>query len=293
MTVKISEYYDLFDIKITTDNTTLNRTTDRNLPNDIITTYETNPFRGFSNWDDFALANPNNDVYIQDKHKAPQGVTNIQIDDNGDILCFPPNVSVPYWNRIVFRNFDYTYNCFEGNLLDTNNKYALWLRTNIDSYTIPPSITLANGVITNLPRFVKGSDNNYYEVWGKNLSNNAFVPTAPINFKQDFTNIKGRSYSISDGSKVPLFLKFDEYRSRSKVIFSGADKTRNPDIEHKFGYQHGQMEPIKLNLGISCNNPITTDTHHYNWNLTRSEIISLLNKCYWSIEWIYERESGN
>ena len=295
MTVRISEYYDIYDVRIDNQNTTLNRTTDRNLPNDIRITYETNPFRGFSNWDDFAAANPNNNVVIEGKHKAPQGVTNIQIDDNGDIWCFPPNVSVPYWNRIIFRNFDYNYKCNEGFLSDDNNIYRNWIRGNTDSYTLPPTISLANGIIVNLPRFVKSTDeaDTYYEVWGKDLSDNDHVPQAPIDFKQDFTNVNGRSFLISNGEKVPLFLKFDEYRSRSKVIFSGVDKTRNPDIEHKFGYQYGQMTPIKLNLGISCNNPITTDTHHYNRNLTRSEIISLLNKCYWSIEWIYERESGN
>lgn len=293
MTVRISEYYDIFDIRTTVSDGTIVGHNDRSLPTNIESTYETNPFRGFSNWDNFNTANPNNNVVITGKHKAPQGVTNVRIDDNGDIWCFPPNISVPYWNKIIFRNFDYNYYCTEGFLLNNSTKYSDWMRQNLDSYTSPPIIASANGVLVELPRYVKGSDNNMYEVWGKDLSTNAFVPTAPIDFKQDFTNITGRSTLISDGGKIPLFLKYDEYRSRSKVIFSGVDKTRNPDIEHNFGYHHGQMEPIKLNLGVSCNNPITTDTHHYNWNLSRTEIINYLTKCYWSIEWIYERESGN
>ena len=112
-------------------------------------------------------------------------------------------------------------------------------------------------------------------------------------YKPSNTDMDVFNSTILDYKEVPIFLKYDEYRSRSKVIFSSVDKTRNPDIEHKFGYQYGQMSPIKLNLALSCNNPITDGTYNYNHNLDKDTISKIFKKCYWSIEWVYERESGN
>ena len=59
------------------------------------------------------------------------------------------------------------------------------------------------------------------------------------------------------------------------------------------------MEPIKLNLSLSCNNPITFEdtvnntVEKYNGNLIKTDIEGLLNKCYWCIEWIYNPAHGN
>ena len=255
MTVRISEYYDLFDINITLGNpNVMSKENTEDLPTDLTSTNETNPFRGFSNWDNFAAANPNNTVVIAGKHKAPQAIANIRVDENGDIWCYPPNVSVPYWNKVIFRNFDYYFHINNANPISPIYLYY----TNSDIIKFPGyDLTDANAM------------------------------------KPDNTNTVSNPIAHTDFQEIPIFLKFDEYPSRSKVVFSSVDKTRNPDIEHRFSYHKGQMEPIKLNISLSCNNPITTTTNHWNWNLTRSEIEDILSKCYWSIEWVYERESGN
>ena len=276
MTVRINEYYDLFDIHIeqnpnydpTADPPTepeylvsLDHTDD--LPDDIRSTNQTNPFSGVSNWGQynpqlistfstFDSANPNNNVVITGKHKAPQAINQLTVDENGDIWCFPPgNASVPYWNKIIFRNFDYMFNPL--NLTKTDPGY---------SYQ-----TIMDAVYIN---HLTGENNQTPKI------------------KYIFNN--------KDYSETPLFLKFDRYPSRSKVIFSSCDKTRNPDIEFSFNGEQNSMEPIKLNLSLSASQPstdLTTPTTKYNPNLSRAEIENLLTKCYWCIEWIYEKRSGN
>ena len=266
MTVRISEYYDIFDVRtLKASPYTVNNITDKSLPNSIVPTQTTNPFSGFNN---FPLTDPSSSIQVYQappnepsqyrqitgQHKAPQAITNINIDEAGNILCYPPNISVPYWNKIIFRNYDYQITDHTQNKYD--NYVALFLN---EVGVVSPS----------------------------------YIPDGANGYKPDNANADVFNATILDYKEVPLFLKFDEYRSRSKVIFSSVDKTRNPDIEHRFGYQHGQMEPIKLNLSFSCNSPQRDDTYNYNSNLTRDEIEKLLVKCYWSIEWVYERESGN
>ena len=253
MTVRINEYYDIYDVKVDTvqDTIALNHT--EQLPKGITDTNQTNPFRGFSNWKDFDANNPYNIERIRDKVKASQAITNINIDENGDIWCYPPNVSVPYWNKIIFRNFDYYY----------NEKYTSKYKTFANLFS--------------------NSSDVIYPTYA--LTEDAATP-------DPFSLLK-LTQKNSEYQEIPIFLKYDEYPSRSKVIFSSVDKTRDTDIEHRFGYHKGQMEPIKLNMSFSCNNPITDGTDHYNWNLTRSDINALLVKCYWSIEWIYEPVHGN
>lgn len=271
MTVRISEYYDIFDVRQAIGNdgkpasqTTVKESKAGDLPNNIKDTEQTNPFRGFWNDNNFAAGNPNNTTTITGKHKAPQGITNIDILENGDIMCYPPNVSVPYWDKIIFRNYDYLVQPSQA-----NSKYLDWA----DKYTNP--------YITDYPSYKYDSGTGIYEP--SLLSSDKALPNI---VKQ-----------VRDYSEVPVFLKFDQYQSRSKVIFSSVDKTRNPDIEFKFGYHHGQMEPIKLNLSPSCNNPITNiesgTVYHYNHNFSREELEALLVKCYWSIEWVYDPTHGN
>ena len=79
------------------------------------------------------------------------------------------------------------------------------------------------------------------------------------------------------------------------MIFSGVDRTRNPDVEFRFSYRKGQMEPLKLNLSLSANIPVNdiNSSDKYNQNLKYSDIKKLLKSCYWCIEWVYEYESGN
>ena len=275
MTVRVSEYYDIFDVRYRRSNGVVSLVEDDSLPKSIADTNQSNSFSGFSNWSNFATqniepnaysaaqtqgtANPGNNIQaasiaITGQSKAPQAITNIRIDDNGDIWCYPPNVSVPHWTRIIFRNYDYEVIARQSTDYDTYVK-----KFNKD-------------LTVTWPSYDDDGAGGFDPSGGNNLSTLCVLSTY---------------------DQVPLFLKFDEYPSRSKVIFSSADKTRNPDIEFRFGYAKGQMEPIKLNLSFSCNAPQTDGTYNYNHNLEKDDLVKILGKCYWSIEWIYERESGN
>ena len=272
MTIRISEYYDLFDVKyereiIDYNNPTFTKQSSNQmdgLPDNVPdVTYNgigahTNTFRGFSNLEDISHWNAPTNNYkvsttITGQHKAPQAIANVEVLENGDILCYPPNVSVPYWNKVIFRNFDYQIHKPDKSMYQDY----------IDEYL--------NDNQVKFPSYLKSGDD--------------YKPSS-----SDAVTTLGKVYNYNE---VPVFLKYDEYRSRSKVIFSSVDKTRNPDIEHKFGYQYGQMSPIKLNLSFSCNTPQRDGTYDYNRNLDKYSIDRLFTKCYWSIEWIYERESGN
>ena len=327
--IRVNEYYDLFDVKDIAG-TIINTPTD--LPKNIKPNNEYNAFRGFNN---FPTSNPSSSIQpynaansqyveITGKYKSPQATSSIKVDNNGDIWCYPPNVSVPYWSRIVFRNFDYKINettQTKNRLVPDKKNYYL---TSI-SYVEPwaPSINEF------IPRFVEveitdnDADNEWETpagtkpasgdiveciLWGKNTSiyKTGLIAAYPENFPlkyqdQDFSNVNGwmNDFDISgnstDYTNSPLFLRFDEYPSRSKIIFSSCDKTRNPDIEFNFNYHKGQMEPIKLNLSLSANIPLNdfTNGNKYNQNLTKSEIESILKSCYWCIEWICDKDAGN
>lgn len=282
--MRVNEYYDLFDVKNT--NGTISINPFDGLPTDIRDTQQTNPFRGFSNWADFNAANTQNTQQITGKNKSSQALNSLKILENGDILCYPPNVSVPYWSKIIFRNYDYLIQPHQ--VSGTDSKYKDHVLNYVNSYEQ-----------TTLPTFYKDLDASVpipADLWKKDDSGASAFP-APFT-GEDFTNIYGSSYisRIYDFSKVPLFLKFDQYQSRTKVIFSQCDKTRNPDIEFNFGYHHGQMEPVKLNLSLSAGIPLTdltTPTTRYNENLNMADIERLLVKCYWCIEWVYIPEKGN
>lgn len=245
--IRVNEYYDLFDIKNITTTTPsepeggiLNSLT--NVPTNIKDTQQYNPFRGFWNNNEYNTQQlPRDIIAITGKIKSPQAANSLKIDDNGDIWCYPPNVSVPYWSRVIFRNYDY---CF-------NNE---------------PS-------------------GNYKDLIG----------TLGLRyFEYEISETEVRAGQILEGSHIPLFLRFDEYPSRSKVIFSECDKTRNPDIDFRFAYHKGQMEPIKLNLSLSANAPIRdplTPGNTYNYNLSKEDISGILQSCYWCIEWIYEPDT--
>lgn len=252
-TIRVNEYYDLFDVK-TISGTVSNAIT--NIEDNIENHNTYNEFRGFSNWENFyennkTLTTPpstytaNNIIEITGKHKAPQAINTLSIDETtGDIWCYPPNVSVPYWTKIIFRNFDYNIN-----YNDTD-------------------------YVTNL------APNNAFSIYDTS------TPPGLVN--------TGMTALYQD---VNIFLRFDEYPSRSKVIFSKCDKTRNPDIEFNFGYQKGQMEPIKLNISLSAGVPTRSiqgnRTDVWNQNLKKNELEHILTSCYWCIEWIYEPEHGN
>ena len=273
--IRVNEYYSLFNVHSNMFDVV-------NIPNGIMPSNEYNSFHGFNNFPTSDASssiqpyNVNNSQYqeIVGKYKSPQANSPLFIVDNkdapADILCYPPNVSVPYWTKIIFRNFDYTINTGENNdfvslltydeeIVFSTNDLEFDLQGDIDTETEEaPDYSFNNTVINN--------------------GNGSFT---------------GR---ITKWDKANVFLKFDEYQSRSKVIFSGCDKTRNPDIEFNFGYQKGQMEPVKLNLSLSAGIPVVDHNspyYKYNQSLNYADLQNVFKSCYWCIEWVCDKDAGN
>lgn len=283
----ISEYYDLFEInKIAANNTQQNINSYNlydgvNAPNthtnaEIIPTNQTNPFIGFWNDNNFNAGNPNNNVVVAGKSFSPQAYNNVYVEDDGTINCFPPNVSVPYWTKIIFRNFDYNINPAS----DSPQLPYLQKQTQILKFQLPELSASNVSIVGTLT---------------EDTEENPKVYLADLDFNNSLAFSDYAVGYISDYYNTPLFLKYDEYPSQSKVIFSGCDKTRNPDIEFNFNNQHNQNEPIKLYLSLSASRSgyDTTTQHRFNTKLTKSELNKLLNSCYWCVEWIYNPETGN
>lgn len=292
---RINEYYDLFDVKTHLDSGNLvnELTNNDDLPKNIRNIHVTNPFRGFSNWTNFNSANPGNNVEIIQMKKAPQAINNIKVDDDGSIWCYPPgNTGTPFWDEIIFRNFDYQIQPHDIDASNNDDKSSYQYMRLIETYYLPSydvfpiSIDSTQTLQAPTPMAILDDDSNLVPLWGNDTSTTTKIPDI---FKHDYTGVYSIKEPIYDYSNVPLFLKFDQYTSRSKVIFSSCDKTRNPDITFKFGYEHGNMEPVRLTLSLSASNPltdITTQTTRYNQPLTKHEINKLLTKCYWCIEWV-------
>ena len=320
----VSEYYDLFEFNKSNGGDVasgLNHyDADQNAA--IIPTNQTNPFAGFWNDNNFSGGNPNNTDIVQGKSFSSLAYNSVYVEDDGTINCMPPTVSVPYWSKIIFRNFDYNFNNLDnvskfttqfGNVTTGGLTYS--------NTTLPQIVT---GEVTSpVPEFVDvvytENDQNYfsgwvagtshrYELWDTNTANymrgvGPYYPTYfPSLFRdKDFTGVKGTeiiidgTFEMTNFDKMPLFLKFDEYPSQSKVIFSRCDKTRNPDIEFNFNNQHGQSEPVKLYLSLSASKSgyDATTNRRFNTKLTKAELKKLLNSCYWCIEWVYVPEKGN
>ena len=340
-TVRISEYYDLFDVESTASEGAFTTTHNENLPIANKNTFNTNPFIGFNNSDGaYSSITAADVVQITGKNRAPHANNTLSIDEQGNILCYPPNVGVPYWSRIIFRNFDYSIQYPLGNpiraaLRDDETRITGNITAKMeplyDGVIIPQTFDLVisqddidehwtSGNVfgkTYTANDLTAGDELTLPLWNvdcptsyRTKTGNTYPTNFPSQYKYDFSLVQG--YEIHNGgitattndyTNSPLFLKYDNYPSRSKVVFSGCDKTRNPDIEHVFGYQHGTMEPIKLNLALSASNPLianvaappaATPTYHkYNQNLTRAQIEVILNKCYWCVEWIYEPTSNS
>ena len=297
--IRVNEYYDLFDVKWNSGEGENQLINNDGLYNSIEQTYTTNPFVGFNN---FEQTNPLSSVSnlgvnynsaantgtahdlirIVGKSNASHALNSLSIDDEGNIFCYPPPCfGVSHWDKIIFRNFDFTvqpkYNSTYKKLLDENYTY---------SYENDPQLIVDdNNNRIPLPEYTTGDNGITYKLWDTNQSTNTHINA---NYKVDWTadHITGAFSRIHDYSNVPLFLKFDNYQSRSKVIFSGCDKTRNPDIEFNFGYEHGINEPIKLNLTLSASVFIREGVNTYNQHLNKDEIEKLLTKCYWCVEWI-------
>lgn len=260
---RINEYYDIMNI----ENDPSHAFQVDSLPAAIKNGFDTNPFLGFSNGD----LTQSTDT-IAGKIMSNGINSNISIDDKGNILCYPPNAYVPYWTRIIFRNFDYTIQPQASSAYKDiiGNEYV-------------GQLDFANVMANFEFNLYEGSNEKYSTIpQGSTDTSGAFAFNENIDLK------------IKSYENVPVFLKFDEYPSRSKVIFSQCDKTRNPDISFTFGYPKGSTEPIKLNLSLSANPPTYNKLDHssamkkYNNNLTLDEISKLFKSCYWSIEWQYD-----
>lgn len=310
--IRVNEYYDLFNVDLTraTGDFTINTLNDNNYKtiNKIADNpSSTNPFIGFNNFEQSSSNNlssvdniinnvsdfnnnlaPRDLIRITGKINAPNNnfTSTLYTESNGNIWCYPPDVAgINGWDKIIFRNFDYTIQpkplSMYEELLNDNYIY---------SYAENPLIPVGSNQLP-LPEKVIGDDEVIYTLWDTDQSTNTHINA---NYKKDWntTHITGAYNKIKDYSNVPLFLKFDNYQSKSKVIFSGVDKSRNPDIEFNFGYKHGANEPIKLNLSLSANRQITLDTNIYNSNLDLDDIEGLLIKCYWCVEWISYPETN-
>lgn len=310
--VRLSEYYDLFDIKTYSSGNVPFADVKNNddLPDDIQDTNMTNPFHGFSNWKDFKANNqtrnknpppatiPTNIATITGKHFSPQALNTVSINENGDILCYPPNAPVPYWNKVIFRNFDFQFQPHDINFLYDDLKAYSYQEMINEKYLTQYDNVPFTGVddlhmFIPVPEKTYDNQNRLTQLWYEDQSSNTDLPQQ---FQQDFSEVGGAKTLIYNYDNVPLFLRYPEYRSRSHVIFSACDKTRNPDIEHVFGYNHGATEPIVLNLSMSASNFITdinTPGTKYNENLDKNTIEKLLIKCYWCIEWVYEAKGVN
>lgn len=282
-TTRLTEWYDLRNCAGMSEDYPIN-----NLPDYIHDTQTTNPFRGFYSFNDFATANPNNIAPITGQHKSPQALTNVEVLENGDILCYPPNVSVPYWSKIIFKNYDYLLSgewLAMNDIIDTeHSQYPIF---NIGEYTIDGNITTSTYPI---PKYThKSTDGSLVELWDKNNSTTANIFAG---YGLDLTDIKGL---LSPSDILPLYLKMSEYQTQSKVIFGKINKFNIAEVAFKFGYQKGQREPVRLNLSLGANVPVLSSdgSLKYNYNLTRAQINSAIHSCSWSIEWISEPESGN
>ena len=304
--IRINEYYDLFDVKLTSSSVELKN--NDSLPTAISNTFKTNPFQGFNNFEQSSTFSsvsnlgsaynppPTNTgardlIQVTGKQAADGTYSSLKVDEDGSIWCYPPNVSVPCWDRLIFRNFDYTvqpHNITSASTDDSVRRLAELIDDlYLFSYECEPMI---NSELP-IPEYTIGIDGKKVKLWGVNKSADANLPSY---YKCDFTNYVGNYAPIKDYVNVPIFLKFDNYQSKSKVIFSGCDKSRNPDIEFRFGYEHGSNEPIKFNLSLSANNRVNdvAGTSWFNQNLTKNEIEKLMVKCYWCVEWIHEPKTN-
>lgn len=320
----VSEYYDLFEFNKTANGYVGTGLNNYNATQNaaIVSTNQTNPFVGFWNDDNFNAGNTNNIDTVRGKAFSELTYNNVYIEDDGTINCMPPTVSVPYWTKIIFRNFDYR---FDNSV--SSRKYISGFINVIDGYfdyvnvenptltidgfstPIPESVDVVytENDQNNVPEWVAGKHQSY-QLWGFNTA--TYKKGNPLTYPEKFPlpfreknfstvcgaeNIETAIIELNNFEKAPLFLKYDEYPSQSKVIFSRCDKTRNPDIEFNFNNQHGQSEPVKLYLSLSASKSgYDTTTHRrFNTKLTKAELKEILNSCYWCIEWVYEPVRGN
>lgn len=218
----------------------------------------TNPFRGFFNGTNFNSDNPNFTVAIAGKHFAPQAFNSVNILTDGTIECFPPPIHPVGWKSVTFKCFSY-----KMNLANSSNKFSDYVANFIDgivqTYAYYNDAT-DGGATFHYPQFTPLADDD--------LS----VLGARINMNQ-----------LTKYDKCPLFIKWDEYPSRSKVVMSRKSKC----LTYVFGQPWGPDEPIRLSLSLSgsmsgYDEELKT---RFNTKLTQEDIAKLLVACSFVIEW--------
>lgn len=208
---------------------------------------QTNPFSGFWNDNNFSAGNPNFTTTIKNKHFAPNAYDTVRITDEGIIECYPPPINVAGWKAITFKKLNYSIN---GGM--TTNKLTNPLYNLVEKYQHNQSLALP-----------KWSDTFEPEV-----KNPAVVQPGSIQY---------------DPQLCPIFVKWDEYPSRSKVVLS---KDSDP-IRFVFSYPRAADEPIRLY--------ITATASITGWNvdkarrvigkLSKADLGTFLSSCNWVIEW--------
>lgn len=229
----------------------------------------TNPFRGFFNVTDvingtnFNAENPTFTVAIAGKHFAPHSFNSVNILTDGTIECFPPPIHPVGWKSVTFKCFSYKVK-FLG---DTTNKFSDY----IDSFADGVGQVCAyyrdvtdGGETSHYPEFVP-------EAYDPPVPG---VPTPGARYVKN---------PISKYDKCPLFIKWDEYPSRSKVVMSRKSKC----LTYVFGQPWGPDEPIRLSLSLSgsmsgYDEQLKT---RFNTKLTQQDIADLLVACSFVIEW--------
>lgn len=218
----------------------------------------TNPFRGFFNGKNFNAENPTFTAAIQGKHFAPQAFNSVNILTDGTIECFPPPIHPVGWKSVTFKCFSY-----KMNLANSSNQFSDYVANYIDGLvqTYAYYNDAADGGVTfHYPQFVPLADDDLPSLGAR------------INMNQ-----------LTKYDKCPLFIKWDEYPSRSKVVMSRKSKC----LTYVFGQPWGPDEPIRLSLSLSgsmsgYDEQLKT---RFNTKLNQQDIADLLIACSFVIEW--------
>lgn len=266
----VSETYDLFELNKVDDSGTYiiqghsDQYADKNTGPDVRTGIKdedrTNAFRGFFNGTDFYAEYPHTPVTIQGKHFAPHAFNSVNILTDGTIECFPPPIHPVGWKSVTFKCFSYKINSFKStsDFSDYVNFFVNGVESMFPYYTEETGI---GGTV-------------YYPETKPEADDTAIPPTS---------GSRTASLRVTKFDKCPLFIKWDEYPSRSKVVMSRKSKC----LTYVFGQPWGPDEPIRLSLSLSgsmsgYDEQLKT---RFNTKLTQEDIADLLIACSFVIEW--------
>lgn len=266
----VSETYDLFELNKVDDSGTYiiqghsDQYADKDTGPDVRTGIKdenrTNPFRGFFNGTNFYAEYPHTPVAIQGKHFAPHAFNSVNILYDGTIECFPPPIHPVGWKSVTFKCFTYKINSFKS-------------KSDFSDYVN----SFVNGVENIYPYYFEETGvggTGYFPEIKPEADDTATLPTR---------GSRTETLAISKFDKCPLYIKWDEYPSRSKVVMSRKSKC----LTYVFGQPWGPDEPIRLSLSLSgsmsgYDEQLKT---RFNTKLTQQDIADLLIACSFVIEW--------